>query len=105
MLFLLPEEKGYLKHLVHSRVELNHYEFADDKLVKIQEEFETLIEKNNYLQLEAKSAFKSYLHAYTTYGLKEVFNVYSLDLKKVASGFGLKKPPHVELSNFRSIQM
>jgi ATP-dependent RNA helicase DDX18/HAS1 len=46
------------------------------------------------------AAFKSYLHAYTTYGLKEVFNVHSLDLKKVASGFGLKKPPHVELSTF-----
>jgi ATP-dependent RNA helicase DDX18/HAS1 len=41
------------------------------------------------------SAFKSYLHAYTTYGLKEVFNVHSLDLKKVAEGFGLKKAPHV----------
>jgi ATP-dependent RNA helicase DDX18/HAS1 len=52
------------------------------------------------LHTEAVAAFKSYLHAYTTYGLKEVFNVHSLDLKKVASGFGLKKPPHVELSTF-----
>ena len=57
-----------------------------------------MIEKNNYLNSEAKNAFKSYLHAYTTYGLKEVFNVYSLDLAKVASGFGLKKAPRVELS-------
>jgi hypothetical protein len=51
------------------------------------------------LNTEAKSAFKSYLHAYTTYGLKEVFNVHSLDLNKVAAGYGLKKAPHVELSN------
>lgn len=36
LLFLLPEEQGYLKHLVQSKVELNHYEFTDDKLVKIQ---------------------------------------------------------------------
>ena len=28
LLFLLQEEKGYLKHLVHAKVELNHYEFA-----------------------------------------------------------------------------
>jgi ATP-dependent RNA helicase DDX18/HAS1 len=54
-----------------------------------------LIEKNHYLQTDAICAFKSYLHAYTTYSLKECFNVYALDLKKVAAGFGLKKPPHV----------
>jgi ATP-dependent RNA helicase DDX18/HAS1 len=54
-----------------------------------------LIEKNHYLQSDAICAFKSYLHAYTTYSLKECFNVYSLDLKKVAAGFGLKRPPHV----------
>jgi len=30
--------------------------------------------------------------------LKEVFNVHNLDLKKVAKGFGLQRPPHVELS-------
>jgi len=70
LLFLLKEEESYLKHLVHSKVELNHYEFSDDKLVTIQEEFETLIEKNHFLHTEAMSAFKSYLHAYTTYGLK-----------------------------------
>jgi len=49
LLFLLKEEESYLKHLVHSKVELNHYEFSDDKLVTIQEEFETLIEKNHFL--------------------------------------------------------
>ena len=48
---------------------------------------------------EANTAFKSYLHAYTTYSLKEVFNVHSLDLRAVAKSYGLKKPPHVDLSN------
>ena len=59
-----------------------------------------MIEKNRYLYSEATGAFKSYLHAYTTYSLKEVFNVHSLDLKAVAKSFGLKKPPHVDLSIF-----
>ena len=67
-------------------------------MVKIQEQFEFLIEKNYYLETEAKNAFKSYLHAYTTYGIKEVFNVYQLDLKKIGLGFGLKRPPSVQLS-------
>ena len=59
-----------------------------------------LIEKNNYLHGEAVQAFKSYLHAYTTYSLKDVFNVFSIDLKAIAHSFGLKKPPHVDLSTY-----
>ena len=43
LLFLLEEEEGYLKHLVHAKVELNHYEFSEDKMIKIQEEYETLV--------------------------------------------------------------
>lgn len=43
LLFLLPEEKAYLKHLVQAKVELNHYEFSPDKLVDIHSEFQTLI--------------------------------------------------------------
>jgi ATP-dependent RNA helicase DDX18/HAS1 len=39
LLLLLPEEQGYLKHLVHARVELNHYEFAEGSLASVQEEF------------------------------------------------------------------
>jgi hypothetical protein len=39
-------------------------------MIKIQEEYETLVEKNNYLHKDAICAFKSYLHAYTTYPLK-----------------------------------
>lgn len=61
-----------------------------------------LISKNNYLYGEAVNAFKSYLHAYTTYSIKEVFNVHSLDLKAVAKSFGLTKTPHVDLSKIQS---
>lgn len=61
--------------------------------------------KNNYLHGEAVSAFKSYLHAYTTYNIKEVFNVYSLDLNAIARSFGLTKAPHVDLSNIYLTQM
>lgn len=59
-----------------------------------------MIARNHYLHLDAVAAFKSYLHAYTTYGLKDVFNVHALDLNKVAAGFGLDRPPHVELSKY-----
>jgi ATP-dependent RNA helicase DDX18/HAS1 len=98
LLFLLEEERGYLKHLLQAKVQLNEYEFEDSKLEDVQEEFEMLVSKNSYLHGEALCAFKSYLHAYTTYNLKEVFNVHALDLSKVALSFGLAKAPHVDLS-------
>ena len=62
-----------------------------------------LMEKNSYLKKEAENAYRSYLHAYTTYNLKEVFNIHSLDLKGVGKSFGLVKVPFVELSNNTSI--
>ena len=43
LLLLLEEEKGYLKHLLQAKVELNEYEFEDSKLEQIQDEFELLI--------------------------------------------------------------
>jgi ATP-dependent RNA helicase DDX18/HAS1 len=58
-----------------------------------------LVGKNSYLKGEGINAFKSYLHAYTTYNIKEVFNVYALDLKAVGRSFGLVDPPRVDLSN------
>lgn len=49
LLFLLPEEQEYLKHLKASKVVMNEYEFPEHKLANIQEQFEKLIEKNYFL--------------------------------------------------------
>jgi len=35
LLFLLPEEVGYLKHLKATKVSLNEYEFPEHKLYQI----------------------------------------------------------------------
>lgn len=62
LIFLLPEEKEYLQHLRMAKVNLNEFEFPQDRLVNIQEQYENLIEKNYYLRNSARDAFKSYLH-------------------------------------------
>jgi len=43
----------------------------------------------------ARDAYKSYLHAYSSHSLKDVFDVNDLDLQKSAIAFGLKVPPRV----------
>ena len=49
----------------------------------IQPQLEKLISKNYFLNISAKEAFKSYVRSYESHGLKQIFNVQTLDLAKV----------------------
>ncbi|KAG1461762.1 hypothetical protein G6F56_005656 [Rhizopus delemar] len=98
LLFLLPSETGFLKHLKDARVPLNEYQFPTGKVANVQSQLEQLIEKNYYLNQSARDAFRSYLQSYATYHLKSIFDVNKLDLAKVAKSFGFKVPPRVNLA-------
>jgi len=98
LLFLLPSELNFLKYLRAAKVELNEYDFPDSKLVNIQDQYDKLIEKNFFLNRMARDAYKSYLHAYSSHSLKDVFEINDLDLKSSAISFGMKNPPRVNLS-------
>lgn len=58
---------------------------------------ENLVEKNYFLYQSSKDAYRSYLQAYMSHQLKDVYEVKELDLQQVAFSFGLKVPPRVEL--------
>jgi ATP-dependent RNA helicase DDX18/HAS1 len=97
LLFLLPSEMVYLKHLKAAGVMLNEYEFPESKLANIQEQFEKLVANNYFLNSAAREAYKSYLHSYVSHSLKEVFEINEIDLQKAAKSFGLSVPPRVNL--------
>jgi ATP-dependent RNA helicase DDX18/HAS1 len=67
LLFLLPEEIAYLKHLRLSKVQMNEFEFPKHKLANIQEQFDKLIQNNYYLNKAAFEAYKSYLNVIYIY--------------------------------------
>lgn len=98
LLFLLPSELGFLKYLRYHKVPLNEYEFNQSKIVNVQSQLEKLVEKNYYLHRSATDGYKSYLLAYASHSLKDIFNVYQLDLTKVGKSFGFTVPPKVNLS-------
>ncbi|CAD8206942.1 unnamed protein product [Paramecium pentaurelia] len=98
LIFLLPEEKGYLAHLKLAKVVMNEFEFPEEKLANIQDQFEKLIEKNYFLNKSAFEAYRSYLHSYQSHSLKDVYDVNNLDLAKVSKSFGFKCPPRVSLN-------
>eukprot|EP01007_Sphenomonas_quadrangularis_P000922 NODE_1787_length_759_cov_129.426761_g1495_i0.p1 GENE.NODE_1787_length_759_cov_129.426761_g1495_i0~~NODE_1787_length_759_cov_129.426761_g1495_i0.p1 ORF type:complete len:229 (-),score=98.33 NODE_1787_length_759_cov_129.426761_g1495_i0:71-736(-) len=99
LLFLLPEEVGFLSYLKHCKVPLNEYEFPTDKLNdQIQQQLEGLVEHNYYLRQSAKQAYRGYLLAYASHQLKNIFRVGELDQVAVAKSFGLPAPPACSLS-------
>lgn len=100
MLFLRPEELGFLRYLKQARVPLNEFEFSWSKISDIQLQLEKLIQKNYFLNLSAKEAFKGYVRAYDSHHLKTIFDVETLDLQKVGSSFGFTVPPAVDLSKY-----
>lgn len=98
LLFLLPEEIGFLRYLRNAKVPLNEYEYPKSKISNVQTQLEKLIEKNYYLRQSAKSAYRSYLLAYNSHHLKDVYNVHQLDLALAAKSFGFSMPPKVNIN-------
>eukprot|EP00884_Botryococcus_braunii_P014671 jgi/Botrbrau1/23204/Bobra.0041s0048.1 len=98
LLMLLPEELGFLKYLKDARVPLNEYEFPVQKIANVQSQLEKLVSNNYYLHTSARDAYRSYVLAYNSHRLKNIFNVHLLDLKAVAKSLGFTNPPLVNLN-------
>ena len=73
-LVLQPEELHFLKYLKQARVPLSEYEFPFAKLANVQPQLEKLVAKNYYLHKSARDAYRSYLHAYNSHALKDVYD-------------------------------
>ncbi|XP_007261116.3 ATP-dependent RNA helicase DDX18 [Astyanax mexicanus] len=98
LLILRPEELGFLRFLKQAKVPLSEFEFSWSKISDIQSQLEKLIEKNYYLHKSAQEAYKSYVRAYDSHSLKQIYNVQTLNLPQVALSFGFKVPPYVDLN-------
>uniref|UniRef100_A0A3Q3XMF7 ATP-dependent RNA helicase n=1 Tax=Mola mola TaxID=94237 RepID=A0A3Q3XMF7_MOLML len=97
LLILRPEELGFLRFLKQAKVPLSEFEFSWSKIADIQSQLEKLIEKNYYLHKSAQEAYKSYVRAYDSHSLKQIYSVNTLNLPMVALSFGFKVPPYVDL--------
>jgi len=98
LLFLTPEELGFLQHLRKAGVPVAEYSFPPNKICNIQSQLERVIEKNYHLHRSSRDAYRSYIHAYASHGHKDCFDVHRLDLAQVAKAFGFPHPPKVELN-------
>ncbi|KAF7091092.1 hypothetical protein CFC21_093745 [Triticum aestivum] len=97
-LFLLPEELKLLIYLHASNISLTEYEFSEKHVPKSQSKLEKIVAGNYFLNQSAKEAYRSYLLAYNSHSMKDIFDVHQLDLKKVAASFCFNSPPKVNLN-------
>jgi ATP-dependent RNA helicase DDX18/HAS1 len=98
LLFLTPEETGFLRYLRAAKVALSEYEFPVSKVANVQSQLYRLIESNYYLNRAAKDAYRSYLLSYASHAHRDIFNVHNLDLQAVGTAFGFTTPPRVDIS-------
>ncbi|KAI5457305.1 P-loop containing nucleoside triphosphate hydrolase protein [Mariannaea sp. PMI_226] len=98
LMFLQPNEVGFLSHLKAARVPVVEFDFPANKIVNVQSQLEKLISQNYYLNKSAKDGYRSYLHAYASHSLRSVFDINKLDLIKVAKSFGFSTPPRVDIT-------
>jgi hypothetical protein len=52
--------------------------------------------------MSAKEAYKGYVRAYASHSMKNVYDVDTLDLLKVAQSFGFKQAPFIDLGLYYS---
>ncbi|EEF33161.1 dead box ATP-dependent RNA helicase, putative [Ricinus communis] len=98
LLFLIPEELQFLRYLKAAKVPVKEYEFDVKKLANVQSHLEKLVANNYYLNKSAKDAYRSYILAYNSHSMKDIFNVHRLDLQAVAASFCFSCPPKVNLN-------
>lgn len=60
-------------------------------------QIEKIVTENRYMYSSAKEAFKTYVRAYDSHHLKQIFNVETLDLNLVGKSFGFSIPPAINL--------
>ncbi|XP_073993621.1 probable ATP-dependent RNA helicase pitchoune [Rhodnius prolixus] len=97
LLILRPEEVGFLRYLKQAKIPLNEFEFSWNKIADIQAQLEKLMSSNYFLNRSGKDGFKSYVRAYDSHHLKDIFDISTLNLTNVAKSFGFTVPPAVDL--------
>ncbi|KAF3780247.1 DEAD-box ATP-dependent RNA helicase 27 [Nymphaea thermarum] len=98
LLFLMPEELQFLSYLRKEKIPMKEYEYDEKKLANIQAALDKLVVNNYHLLRAAKDAYSSYVKAYASHSMKEVFNVHRLNLQDVAASFCFDSPPMVNLN-------
>ena len=97
LLFLAPNQFGFLKYYKAANVKI--YEYEVPKVKRIQKQVIKLVKDDSELSKLGRGAYRAYLDMYASHDYKDIYNIKDLDDEKVADTFGFEKIPyawHVE---------
>ncbi|KAH0785730.1 ATP-dependent RNA helicase HAS1 [Histomonas meleagridis] len=97
LLFLMENEKPFLKILEDAKVPLKKLPMPTKKIISINLLIENLMTTNRKLMKNAKEGLKSYLMSYESHPLTQCFNVKKLDIEGVAKSFGFNEMPYLDI--------
>ncbi|KAL5662995.1 hypothetical protein ACJX0J_023103, partial [Zea mays] len=72
---------SFLIYLKAAKVTLTEYEFNQKNVPNLQSQLENIVGENYFLNQSAKEAYRSYVLAYDSHSMKDIFNVHQLDLQ------------------------
>ncbi|KAK8961531.1 DEAD-box ATP-dependent RNA helicase 27 [Platanthera guangdongensis] len=98
LLFLLPEEAKFISDLKKANVPMREFGIEPKRVPNLQSQLEKIVGENYYLLQSAKEAYRSYLLAYNSHSMKEIYNVHQLNLQDVAASFCFTSPPKIHLN-------
>jgi len=91
LLFLTPQQYGFFRYFKAAKVKVSEYEIR--KISNVQRDLIKLMRKDGKLRKYGLSAYHDYRKSYANHEYRDIFNIYSLDLNKVALAFGFAEPP------------
>merc|ERR1712032_73408 len=91
LLFLTPQQYGFIQHYKAAKVKVKEYEIHG--ISNVQRELIKLMKRERKLREYGYDAYRAYIKSYETHRNRDVFNIRSLDLNKVALAFGFAEPP------------
>jgi ATP-dependent RNA helicase DDX18/HAS1 len=59
LLFLLPQELGFLNYLRSAKCTLNEFEFPAKKIARVQPQLEKIVATNYFLNKSARAAYRT----------------------------------------------
>ncbi|RNE97661.1 putative ATP-dependent RNA helicase [Trypanosoma rangeli] len=96
LLFLAPEEVGFVRYLFKFNITLERYPMPQ-KLPSIQMKLEHVLQLDPIVAKSAVSAYRAHIGAYQNHLLKETFSIRRLNLAELARSFALTSLPSVSL--------
>uniref|UniRef100_A0ABD2WH27 ATP-dependent rRNA helicase SPB4-like C-terminal extension domain-containing protein n=1 Tax=Trichogramma kaykai TaxID=54128 RepID=A0ABD2WH27_9HYME len=98
ILFLRPEEKGFLQKLKETEINIEEISYNGSQVADITPQINKLVSTNYALHMSATEGYRGYMRSYNTHSLKEIFDIDSLSFDEVAASFGFSKIPAVDIS-------